>query len=325
MKYLEYGLRHNSWDLKYQLDYAKLLKEKGNLKESERRAEIIVTYAENDNLINEACEILKRPKLPSIPTRKALDDKENTIIFVPIGEVDAWLLFDLQKKLKEILKVKVEIQDFNIPAPKYSRDRRDMTIQDIRENLTEQSDSSDIAQLLKEMGISKNDLKDDQIVIKAARKISEMMGGKKAVNSFNQKLEDAIGKDCQWDIDELYSRLVNETEKDKKTKFKFLGICNLDTYTKGANFLFGTASDKGYGVISYKRFSAEFNEEPPNRARLLDRTLKQALSSLGYMYGIERCSIPTCPRTYPNNLKEHDAKGTELCSKCKQAFEEALK
>jgi predicted Zn-dependent protease len=295
------------------------------VKEAEERAEIIVTYSEKDELINSAREILKKPKLPSIPDRKVLDGKEHTIILVPVGKVDVWLLFELQKKLHEVLKTRVEIQDFKISAPKYTRDRRDMIIEDIREKLIKQSESPDISQLLKEMSINKSDLEKDDIVIRVANRINELRAGKEAIKSFNKLLEESIGKDSQWDIDVLYSKLVEQTAKEKKPKLKYLGICNLDTYTTGSNYLFGTASAKGYGIISYTRFSAEFYEDPPNRTRLIDRTLKQALSSLGFMYNIERCSIPTCPRTYPNNLKEHDAKSTELCSKCKEAFEKALK
>lgn len=325
MRYLEQGLRHNAWNLKYQLDYAMLLKEKGKTKEAQERAEIIATYSEKDELIDAASEILKKPKLPSIPFRKVLDGKEHTIILVPVGKVDVWLLFELQKKLQEVLKIKVEIQDFHISAPKYTRDHRDIIIEDIRERLIKQSESPDISRLLKDMSINKSDLENDEVVIKIVNRINELTAGKEAVDSFNKLLEDSIGKDRQWHIDALYSKVVEQTGNEKKPKLKYLGICNLDTYATGTNFLFGTASSKGYGIISYRRFSAEFNEEPPNRTRLLDRTLKQALSSLGFMYNIERCSIPTCPRTYPNNLKEHDAKGTELCSKCKEAFEKALK
>jgi len=67
---------------------------------------------------------------------------------------------------------------------------------------------------------------------------------------------------------------------------------------------------------------AEFNNETPNRPKLKERMLKQCLSSAGLIFGIERCSDPTCPRAYPHSLKEHDAKSTELCPACKRGFRE---
>ena len=49
------------------------------------------------------------------------------------------------------------------------------------------------------------------------------------------------------------------------------------------------------------------------------RALKQALSSVGQIFGVPRCTDPTCARAYPNGLAEFDAKQLQYCSQCQQA------
>jgi predicted Zn-dependent protease len=48
--------------------------------------------------------------------------------------------------------------------------------------------------------------------------------------------------------------------------------------------------------------------------------LKQALSSTGLLFGLQRCINPTCARAYANGLTEHDAKQPKLCAACDEAF-----
>ena len=74
------------------------------------------------------------------------------------------------------------------------------------------------------------------------------------------------------------------------------------------------------GIISYWRYRSALVEEPPNRDRLRERTLKQALSSAGLLFSLTRCTEPTCARAYANDLAEHDSKQPRLCSACKEAF-----
>jgi predicted Zn-dependent protease len=77
--------------------------------------------------------------------------------------------------------------------------------------------------------------------------------------------------------------------------------------------------------MSYRRFTAAFNDETPNSGRLALRLKKQALSSIGHCFDVERCDTPWCARAYPNNLQEHDAKSAFLCAKCRAGFQLAFK
>jgi predicted Zn-dependent protease len=100
----------------------------------------------------------------------------------------------------------------------------------------------------------------------------------------------------------------------------YLGVTSADLYAKDFNFLFGWAGDR-YGVLSYHRFSPEFNGEKPEGSALKDRTFKQMLSSTLRVLGISKCSTPDCAAAYPNSLDEHDRKGTRLCPRCKQQIQ----
>jgi len=87
-------------------------------------------------------------------------------------------------------------------------------------------------------------------------------------------------------------------------------------------FVFGMAYNGGSaGVMSVARFTAGFNQDSPHRPRLMNRLLKQALSSYGQMLGAVRCRNPECARSYPHSLAEHDAKSADLCSPCRTGFE----
>ncbi len=125
----------------------------------------------------------------------------------------------------------------------------------------------------------------------------------------------------QWDCSELVAGLQWSVEPYARPNVSYLAVTREDMFARDCNFLFGWTF-KGYGVVSYHRFTANFNDETPNRPRLRERTLTQCLSSAGLIFGIKRCSTPTCPRAYPHSLKEHDAKSTQLCPACKRGFKE---
>jgi predicted Zn-dependent protease len=130
----------------------------------------------------------------------------------------------------------------------------------------------------------------------------------------------------QWDTSDLLANLMVAVRPFRQVNVYFLGVANLDAFADQSNFIFGTAETGGHhAVITYRRFTADFNGETPNRKRLVDRMLKQSFSSIGFMLGVPRCSTPTCARAYPHSLSEHDAKSTDLCAACRLGFERALR
>jgi len=92
-----------------------------------------------------------------------------------------------------------------------------------------------------------------------------------------------------------------------------LGVTSNDIYENDYNFLFGW-TQKSIGIISYARFLLG----NPTYEQFEKRTIMQALSSMGFVIGIPRCTNPTCARAYPNSLKEHDNKNDKLCNECRE-------
>jgi predicted Zn-dependent protease len=92
-----------------------------------------------------------------------------------------------------------------------------------------------------------------------------------------------------------------------------LGVTGNDIYENDYNFLFGWARES-LGVISYARFLLG----NPTNEQFEKRTIMQALSSMGFVIGIPRCTDPTCARAYPNSLEEQDRKNDKLCNECRE-------
>ena len=105
----------------------------------------------------------------------------------------------------------------------------------------------------------------------------------------------------------------------------YVGIVSVDIYGNDNNYLYGLAkTGSSCCLISYRRYTAWFNEEKEKQERLLERIHKQLLSSIGFALGVPRPTDPRSARSYPNSLTDHDAKGTWLSPQCIEGFEKAL-
>ena len=128
----------------------------------------------------------------------------------------------------------------------------------------------------------------------------------------------------QWDADVLMKAFVAKLPEGwENGATTYIGITDRDIYARNYNFLFGWGG-KTRALLSTRRFTGEFNDTPPKRSRLLKRTMMQLLSSAGHVFGVPRCTTPTCARAYPNSLDEHDAKTGKLCRDCRSGFDQAL-
>ena len=151
------------------------------------------------------------------------------------------------------------------------------------------------------------------------------MEGKDALINLDKGMKQLAAAEKQWDINDLLNTLRSAAASYRNNKTYFLGVANLDAFADNSNFIFGIAENNAFhAIITYRRFTGDFYGINPNRKRLVARTLKQSLSSIGFMLGVPRCSTPTCARAYPNSLDEHDAKSTDLCETCKIGFERSL-
>ena len=317
-KYLVKALEHFPWNLKYQMVYAEMLSKKGQRKKAEEKATLVLKHAETDELIEWARKILRKDPLAKFTGISTLPGTDYCVVLVPFQECDKWLVGRIKEELSITLGISVFIQTINTKYPPYSRDRRQAIINRLRKQLIENINDIQVAEGMKTLGLNKEDLKEDGNVVKLMKYLLRKSGAE-ATGQFDTILNDSTGKDPQWDADQLQATLFQAVELYRRKNVAYLGITPVDIYAKDYNFLFGWANTSG-GILSYRRFTADFNNDIPNQDRLIKRTFMQSLASVGHIYGIGRCTNPTCARAYPNSLSEHDAKEGKLCSECSNGF-----
>lgn len=326
MRYMSEALKHNAWALEYQMRYAELAGQKGELGVARQKATVVLRYAERDDLFERAQTLLGQAPLPTTAPLERTQDDAVTLVLVPLGKVDRCVLHDLSKALGDVLHIRVIVRDAGVSIPEYARDPASTHLATVRRDLiSEMKQDERLAAFLKQKGLGELALQSDDAVITACRYLSLQSGGTNALAQFDAGMLELRRAPRQWDIEALLRSLKTAVSPFVTRNTYFIGVANLDAFTGQSNFLFGTAENNGHhAVITYRRFTAEFNMENPSRQRLVDRALKQSLSSFGFMLGVMRCSTPTCARAYPNSLTEHDAKSRGLCPECRAGFERAL-
>jgi len=316
--YLIKGLEHFPWNLKYQMVYAELLAKRGKTAQARDKADLVLQYAETDDLIERARKVAGEEALPKFDKIKSLPGSHHCVVLVPMMEADKWLIVRVKEQLSEVLGIPVYIQTIETDYPPFGRDLRGAILNQVRRKIKEDINDPQVTNVLKDLDITKEDLAEEA---KLLRVLKTLMGdaGPERIVEFESYLEQSRGKDPQWDANQLQEVLFRAVKPYRRKNVAYLGMTFADIYAKDFNFLFGWADRQG-GVMSYRRFTADFNDEIPNQDRLIKRTLMQCLSSTGHIYGIKRCTNPTCARAYPNSLPEHDAKKGTLCAQCRSGF-----
>ena len=255
---------------------------------------------------------------PQFEKINKLSGAKPCVVLVPFQNCDKYLIIRIRDELAARLEIQVFIQEIDTEYPSFSRDRRGATINQIRRQFIKEVNDAQIADAMKHLNLTKENLDEEDNVLKLMKYLLRSSGAE-AIAQFDTYLENSIGKDPQWNADQLLTTLFRAVKPYRRKNVAYLGITSVDIYAKDYNFLFGWANRSG-GIMSYRRFTAAFNNDIPNQDRLIKRTLMQCLSSVGHIYGIKRCTNPTCARAYPNSLSEHDAKKGTLCSECRNGF-----
>ena len=129
-------------------------------------------------------------------------------------------------------------------------------------------------------------------------------------SSLREELKAPGQVDADMILDDMWSRIY------KKDHEGYLAVTSKDLRAPGLRFCFGLSTNDGVAVLSYARFETNATHD-----LLLERTLKQALSSTGLMFDLPRCEDQLCARAFPNSVYEHDLKGA-LCEVCKRQFDD---
>jgi len=324
IKLYEEALKVDSWRFDYQLKLAHLMHKHGYAEQAIEKARIVCEQAQDTAIINQAREFLSSlgAACTSASTGEVKTITEDVeIVMVPIGEPDEQLLNDLKNELEAKVGITYSIQNGRLRLGDIDRRSDKRYIDALAERLESALPWLQMQEVLWKYDLNREDLKIFEGKVRFIEGVFDASGmPQEKVQEFRRTLQQLKGQG-QYDADRLLTNIRKRYPAALRPEIKgYLGITKEDIYGEDFNFLFGWAG-KGHGVMSYHRFTAEFNNEPPDRERLLNRTIRQAMSSSLTILGIPRCTTPTCARAYPHNLSEHDRKGTELCSWCEGRLE----
>jgi len=323
LKYLLDALEVDPWRLDKQVACAKLLLSRGEETLAREKLKIVMEHAESDDLILDAASLLNKEVTTDISDAEKIPGENYVLVLVPMGETDLVLLNEVKDDLSKALNIPVELQKVSLQMPDAKRNR---VLEEMRRHIKDSLKDPRVKSLFKMLQIESEDLDDNQ-TMEVNKELVALSYGDQA-EAVLKEIDENIESSYQWDADELLPALIDAARPYKRLYAGYIGVTKKDMFAEESNFLFGwSAVGREYAVMSYHRFEADFNHEPPNRQRLKTRIMKQLLSSTSILYGIESCSNPTCPVTYPNDLAEHDAKSLNLCPlhtrQLKSAFENA--
>jgi archaemetzincin len=125
----------------------------------------------------------------------------------------------------------------------------------------------------------------------------------------------------QWNSDKLLrwlaTAVVNNTKSYEPRKI-ILGICNIDAYSSGLNFVFGQASmTAGVAAIYLPRLRQEFYGLDADRSIFIERVLKEATHEVGHLFGLDHCPKRSCVMHFSNSLADTDQKAKDFCKICR--------
>ena len=321
LNYYHQALERQPWKLDAQLAVAQLLAGTGNTNGARQKAELVLKYAETDPLVAGAAKVLAQPFTTNLE-QEALPTAPYALALVPYGGPDVWLLKELRDDLHKTLGIPVVIRQARLEVPKPKRDPLHTRAEELRERIAKARKDPQFEVMYRKLDLTTNSLAEDEQVFVAAEALMEAdPKSQEQARAFREELAFLRRLGPQWDANDIIRQLGKGLNTRPGSGMGYLGVTKLDIFANESRYVFGLAALRGNtGIISYQRYTAGLLDEPPNRDRLKERSLKQALSSIGLMYGLPRCTDPTCARAYANSLAEHDAKQLKLCTECQQAF-----
>ena len=321
IKYYRAALEHHPWRLDAQMRLAELLRDTRESAVATEKADLVYRHAETDPLLARAATFLRKRADPTIITNIASPKSPYTLVLVPFAEADAWLLQELRRQLQVILNIRVSIEKSEVNIPKPARDSMRLRIDDLRERITKAGNDPKFQALLVQLNLSTNNLAREEEVIAITDAVLSSAPDKERVRQFREEMAFLRRLGPQWDTAEILRAMREALAPRFGSRTGYLCVTSLDLFSDQSRYVFGSAViGANHAVFSYRRYLGSINDEPPDRVRLAARALKQALSSTGLLFGVPRCSDPTCARAYANSVPEHDAKQTKLCSECSKGF-----
>ena len=316
------ALRADPWNLERQMKFAELVQD-SNVELAIQKAQLVYRFSEESQLIHKAESFLESHgrKIP-VPVGAENPRDDLDYVLVPMDENVNWTLMrELRALLEKRLNVKVSLSkeiivNLGPPQRTVAEAHVERILKEVRKQYAAQPE------ILAQLQIPAESAPQDEKVayLEFLFDRSKPMPGRGRFELHAKLAEYRNQKQYYYDplADILENRFQVEKTRLGSIKKAYIGVTSAALGCPTCNFLFGSASTgAGYGVVSYAQFTALNNGENQNRERLLDRTLKQALSTTLFALGIPRCSNPFCGRAYPNSVQEQDQKDDELCDECR--------
>jgi len=320
------ALQSDASNFPKQFRLAQLLVQAGAIEEAVPRLYLVYEYTEQPEIRSEAATLLVEHDMPLpviAPESEIADGVE--LLLIPVGDVDIQVVQELRVALQDRLGIRVSLAESAVDPGNPDRLWRDQYYTELFGTITQQLTRLQYGELLKRSQLAESDLHD------AGRKkkfINEYLlsVGRSGVQAREniEAVEKELGAKGQYDASRVTQvvRDVYPFHRNKNVK-GYIGVTSLDIFSGSANYVFGSTWGS-YGVISYYQFLASTNRDNENRPRLIQRLLKQAMSSTGFMFSVPRCNNPYCARAFPQSVIEHDAKSDRLCPLCAQRFKAYL-
>lgn len=312
------------WDFGMKLRQAELLSQLGAEAEARAVAAPVARFVETDRELA-ACARHTTVTLPEpLPDLDTLAPAEGEVVLglVAAPDTDRWLLNAVGREVAAVLGVRAGVVPKAFAPGPWDRTGRHQLATELRRTIPWEDPRMGLVRMNGEK-FRPETLTSDQ-VIELMRTLLTREANAKGVEALAARVAEA-DKIRQWDAGILLQRLRTEYPQAGVGKVVYVALVPVDLYLGRANFVFGSAaSEGGYAVVSFLRFSAAATGEPPQRERLAARTAKQLLSSVGFALGVARCANPICARCLPRSLPEQDAKGAGLCATCREGLAKAL-
>lgn len=117
--------------------------------------------------------------------------------------------------------------------------------------------------------------------------------------------------------DQYLSTAFLEAMSMAEDEERALGVCDIDLYVPGLNFVFGEADPRRKrAVISLYRLRQERYGLPREERLFAERAGKEAIHELGHTYGLGHCGDQSCVMHFSNSLSETDRKRALFCGSC---------
>jgi len=321
-RYIEAGLSLAPFSYQYQAKLALVLAKQGHNTEAFDRASIVYEKSEDPETVKLVLNIIgKNAVMPFKPVEK-VEFASPTVVLITIGEVNQLLVQELQQKVADYTGLAVVIFSSTGDLPQPDRSYFTSEINRMRDTVLAMPE---VSSYLATNKIDTEQLKtNDEFFVQTMTQFLKQ-SNQAAADNFSKNMDLAKKRSQQWKYDNLRDYLIKMVTDFKTRNWLLVGITERDLFMENSNYVFAGTNPNAQAIISYLRFTGDFNNEPHNRKRLLGRLFKQFLSVFGFLNGMIRCTFPDCARVFPRTLAEHDEKPEYLCNECRKTLEKLLK